>query len=93
MMIHTARLTLRPLDINYLDTAHRYAGDAANTEYMVHLPNETKQETEAFLRRVTAEWEKGSPAFYELAVVLDEQHIGAVSVYLDESDRQVGELG
>ncbi len=88
----TERLTLRPLELSDLDTAHEYASDMKNTKYMVYLPNNTVKETEQFLQRVVAEWEKDNPSFYEFAVILDGKHIGAVSICLDES-RQVGELG
>ncbi|SHN67509.1 GNAT family N-acetyltransferase [Desulfitobacterium chlororespirans] len=90
--IKTERLILRPLERNDLDTAHEYAGDVENTKYMIHLPNNTIKETEQFLQRIAAEWEKDNPSFYEYAIILGGKHIGAVSVYLDES-RQEGELG
>ena len=90
--IRTERLLLRPLTPGDLHTAHAYAGDAALTRYMVYLPNETIEETAAFLRRAADEWAKVVPSFYEYAVTLGGRHIGAVSVYLDDS-RQEGELG
>lgn len=91
-MIHTRRLTLRPFTLDDLYTTHAYAGNAENTQYMLHLPNEGLQDTQRFLQRVVAEWAKDQPAFYEYAVVLQGKHIGAVSVSLDES-RQQAELG
>ena len=90
--IKTARLTLRPLEPCDLETTHAYAGDAANTEYMVHLPNRAKQETAQFLRKAIAEWGKDRPQSYEFAVVLGKKHIGAVSIYLDDSG-EACELG
>jgi len=75
-----------------LASTHEYASDVSNTKYMVHLPNKTTQETENFLKRVVAEWERESPQFYEFAIILDDKHIGGVSVSLDES-RQTGALG
>ena len=39
--IHTERLTLKPLGIQYLETVHEYASDPENTKYMMYLPNET----------------------------------------------------
>ena len=92
MMIKTKRLVLRPLEPGDLDTAHEYAGDPAITGYMMYLPNKSKRETGQFLRQAAAEWSKAEPQFYEFAVTLDHKHIGAVSVYLDESGQE-GELG
>lgn len=90
--IKTERLLLRPLDIADLMTAHEYSSDVENTKYMMWLPNQTVEETAAFLKRVTNEWKKSKPSFYEFAVVLDGLHIGAISVYLDDT-HQTGELG
>lgn len=90
--IQTERLLLRPLDIADLETVHVYASDPENTRYMQHLPNHTKDETAAFLQRVTDEWQKAEPCFYEFAIVLRGEQIGAVSIALDEQ-RKVGELG
>lgn len=91
-VLETERLILRPLELNDLETAHAYAGDLTNTKYMVYLPNHTLQETEEFLQEVVIEWEKDKPQFYEFAVILDDKHIGAVSIYLDDN-REIGELG
>ena len=90
--IKTERLLLRPLNISDLNTVHEYASDTENTRFMMRLPNRTIEETEEFLTRVTGEWEKDEPSFYEFAVVLNGLQIGAVSVYLDE-EKEVGELG
>ncbi|MDF2557194.1 MAG: GCN5-related N-acetyltransferase [Bacillales bacterium] len=90
--INTERLVLRPLSLSDLDTVHKYASDIENTSYMLNLPNDSVQETEQFLQRIVEEWNKDVPSFYELAIVLNGIHIGAVSVSLDES-RQEGELG
>lgn len=90
--IKTARLLLRPLDISDLNTVHEYASDDENTRYMIRLPNRTLAETAEFLTRVTEEWQKDEPTFYEFAVVLNGLQIGAVSVYSDEQ-KETGELG
>ena len=94
MTIKTERLVLRPFEPGDLDTMHAYAGDEANAEYMVYLPNSTKDQTEQFLRSVIAEWEKSEQLrqVYEFAIVLDGRHIGAVSVRLEDCG-QKGELG
>lgn len=90
--IKTPRLLLRPLCSADLQTVHAYASDPENTAYMVWLPNNTLEETAQFLARISAEWAKDDPAFYEFAIVLDGLQIGAISVYLDET-RKTGELG
>lgn len=92
MVIKTERLTLRPLTADDLYTAHSYAGDAENTRYMVFLPTADIAETKTYLDRVREEWEKEDRSLYEFAVVLGSDHIGSVSVELDDS-RTVGEMG
>ncbi len=86
------RITLEPLGLKYLETVHEYASDLENTRYMVHLPNETIEETRAFLEQKEAEWEKEVPESYEFAVLLGEVHIGAVCAYLNE-ERTEAEIG
>ena len=82
--LKTQRLVLRPLGTEYLQTVHAYASDLENTRYMVHLPNETIDETLEFLKSAGAEWEKENPSFYEFAVLHEGRQIGAVSIYLEE---------
>lgn len=86
------RITLEPLGLKHLGTVHEYASDLENTRYMVHLPNETIEETRAFLERKEAEWKKEVPESYEFAVLLGEVHIGAVCAYLNE-ERTEAEIG
>ncbi len=90
--IKTDRLILRPLDITDLESAHLYSSDKENTRYMYWLPNDTKDETSEFLTRVSNEWKKENPSFYEFAITLDGKHIGAISIYLNDK-RDTGELG
>ncbi len=90
--IKTERLLLRPLGLGDLNTAHGYAGDEENTRYMMRLPNATIAETAEFLTRVSEEWARALPMFYEFAIVTEGVHIGAISVYLDDK-RETGELG
>lgn len=82
--LKTRRLVLKPLGTEYLQTVHAYASDLENTKYMMHLPNETIEETLEFLKGTEAEWEKEAPSFYEFAVLYEGRQIGAVSVYLEE---------
>lgn len=92
MNLHTKRLLLVPLGPQYLISTHKYASDLDSTKYMEHLPNTDIRETENFLARVQAEWEKSNPAYYEFAILLNNEHIGAVSIYID-NDNMEGELG
>lgn len=97
--LKTRRLRLRPLGTEYLQTVHAYASDLENTKYMMHLPNDTVEETLEFLKSAEAEWEKETPSFYEFAVLCEGRQIGAVSVYLEkcadggEKSAPAGELG
>lgn len=85
-------ITLVPLGTKYLETVHEYASDPENTRYMVHLPNETIEETKAFLEQKDAEWQKEVPESYEFAVLIGNVHIGAVCAYLNK-DRTEAEIG
>lgn len=89
--INTERLILKPLGIKYLDSVHEYASDLENTKYMMFLPNESLEETRDFLQKAEDEWLRGAPSFYEFAIIYQEQHVGAVSLYLE--DDTSGELG
>lgn len=92
MEIQTKRLLLTPLGPQYLASTHLYSSDMENTKYMVHLPNADISETKDFLTRVHAEWQKTVPQFYEFAILLGKEHIGAASIYIDQ-DNAEGELG
>ncbi|WMJ86313.1 GNAT family N-acetyltransferase [Anaerocolumna sp. MB42-C2] len=92
MKLHTKRLLLVPLGSQYLESTHKYSSDLENTKYMVHLPNTVVSETKEFLDRVQAEWQKATPEFYEFAILLNNSHIGAVSIYINE-DNLEAELG
>lgn len=92
MEIKTERLILCPLGMKYLDSTFEYSSDLENTRYMMFLPNETLNEAAEFLKNVESEWASETPKFYEFAILLNEVHIGAVGLYLDES-RRTGEFG
>lgn len=91
-ILKTPRLTLRPLCETDLHTTHAYASDREMIKYMVYLPNETLDETRAFLESVTRDWKSENPGCYEFAIVCDGEHIGAVSVYF-EGEPDECELG
>lgn len=90
--IKTDRLLLRPLALSDWATVHAYAGDEENTTYMLWLPNDTAEETKQFLSRVTDEWKKAAPDYYEFAIVFEGVQVGAISVALNDA-RDTGELG
>lgn len=92
MKIHTKRLLLVPLGLQFLITTHKYSSDLENTKYMVYLPNIDIEETKSFLVSAEAEWLKHRPLYYEYAILINNEHIGAVSLYLNE-DYMEGELG
>lgn len=88
----TNRLTLKPLTTDFLHSTHTYASDPEHIRYMVEMPFHSLSETEAFLEKCTAQWNSEHPEFYEFAMLLDDIHIGAVSIYLFKHDTE-GELG
>lgn len=90
LKINTKRLVLKPLGKKYLKSAIQYTMDYENTKFMCHLPDETVKETEEFLATVEKEWKKEKPQFLEFAIVYNDMHIGAVSVYFESG---TGELG
>lgn len=90
VILHTARLTLRPLCTGDVETAYAYLGDRENCLYMIFLPHDSKEETFDYLRKSEEEWQKESPGYYDFAVLLDGEHIGEVFVYLSGS---LGEMG
>ncbi len=90
--IVTERLLLRPIGVEDLPSAHRYASDREITRYMMNLPNDDESETRGFLQDSAQQWGSPEPEFYEFAVMLDNQQIGGVCLYLTE-DRTQGELG
>lgn len=92
MILSTPRLTLRPADSSLLESTHAYAGHTENTRFMMFLPYATLDETADMLRAAEAEWLKEAPERYEYAIFLQEEHIGAITLYMQE-DRTVAELG
>jgi RimJ/RimL family protein N-acetyltransferase len=88
MNIHTERLLLVPLGPQYLISTHKYASDFDNTKYITCLPNADISETKSFLERVQEEGQKFSHQFYEYAILLDSEHIGAVSIYLNKDNAE-----
>ncbi|MBQ8523535.1 MAG: GNAT family N-acetyltransferase [Clostridia bacterium] len=92
IVIKTERLTLVPLGTQFIDSTFRYATDPANTGFMVHMPKASREEVSEFLEYAENEWNKETPSFYEFAVLFDNDHIGSVSVYFNDSFDS-GEIG
>ena len=92
MNLHSKRLLLVPLGPQYLISTHKYSSDLDNTRYMLHLPITDISETENFLVEVQEEWQKCAPRFYEYAILLNHEHIGAVDIEINK-DSAEGELG
>ncbi|MBS5726060.1 MAG: GNAT family N-acetyltransferase [Clostridiales bacterium] len=90
--IKTERLRLRPLQISDLETTHAYASDVENTRYMIYLPNHALTETKQFLTWAEQQWAKDAPDDLEFAILLQGNHIGAISLSWDKSNN-VGEFG
>ena len=86
MRITTERLTLEPISLDYLITTHAYACDLENTRYMMFLPHESLEETEAWLRSCEAMWQSPAPHHLEFAILLEGRHIGSVTVYPVDGD-------
>ena len=63
-----------------------------NTKYMCHLPDETVEEAEEFLADVENEWKKEQPGFLEFAILYNDIHIGAVSIYFENDVKRQGRL-
>lgn len=92
MELVTRRLRLSPLGPALLESTYAYAADPENTRYMVFYPVQSREELLTFLQQVDAEWKREQPSFYELAIWRQNQHIGAISLYWDET-KTTGELG
>ena len=84
MELRTERLVLRPLCAQDLETCDQYALDADNCRYMLFLPNQTSEETLAFLKSCEAEWDREVMEAFEFAITLEGRHIGAVSLFREE---------
>ena len=89
-VLHTERLTLRPLTAHDLDSAYAYLGDKTNCPYMMFLPHDTAAETLDYLKEAEAEWGKEIPRHLHFAVLRDNIHIGEVFIYIAGT---LGELG
>ncbi len=81
------------MEMKYLKSTHEYAADVENTKYMLNLPNETLDETKGFILYAEEEWKKEEPAFFEYAIIMEDIHVGAISLYPDKDNKSLAELG
>ncbi|MBQ6375113.1 MAG: GNAT family N-acetyltransferase [Clostridia bacterium] len=87
--IATERLRLRPLGTAYLQTANAYATDREHVKYMLFMPFDGPEETMATLKEAEAAWASEDPDRYEFAVLRNDRHIGAVSVYMEDEGAEL----
>ena len=91
--IRTERLTLRPVRPGDEKEIHEYAGDREIT-MMYFLPNETFEETAAFVREHAGEWGSPDQTDFEFVMILDGRIIGGCDTDLSHSeDRSYATLG
>ena len=90
MILKTERLVLRPVCLQDLDTYKAYAMDAETCRYMLFLPHRTLQEAQAFLQACEANWQQAPIEEYEMAIMLDECHIGGISMFLEGDKATLG---
>lgn len=74
--------------MDYLESTHEYASDPENTRYMTFLPNDNINQTMEYIKGAEEEFRKTNPSFYEMAVLWNNTHIGAVSLYLDKTGKE-----
>lgn len=78
-IIKVERVILRPVQESDLEAVHEYAGDKEIT-MMMFLPNETKEETEKFIRNSIADWKNENPHDREFVIVYEGKVIGGIDL-------------
>lgn len=78
-IIKAERVILRPVQESDLEAVHEYAGDKEITMKMF-LPNETKEETEKFIRNSIADWKNENPHDREFVIVYEGKVIGGIDL-------------
>ena len=78
-IIKAERVILRPVQESDLEAVHEYAGDKEIT-MMMFLPNETKEETEKFIRNSIADWKNENPHDREFVIVYEGKVIGGIDL-------------
>ena len=80
------RLLVRPVLQRDIEAIHEYAGDKS-ISMMLYLPNDTIEETAAFVNDAVSEWEKDIPDDREYVIVYQDKVIGGIClVYNDTKD-------
>lgn len=89
--LKTDRLTLVPMELKYLESTHSYAGDKETTRFMMFLPNDSLEETKAFIIRCQEQWASDNQTSFEFAIIYEGKHAGGIS--LDLMENNTAELG
>ncbi len=92
MLIKTKRLTLEPLSVRHFESTKVYSTDPENTRMMCFLPCDSVEEVLDYLKKCDIQWSANAPEYLDAALILDGEHIGAVSIEILE-DGSIGELG
>lgn len=89
-VINTGRLTLRPVSIGDTAEIHKYAGDKS-IDMMLFLPNDTMEQTDAFVRNAVLQWTDEKPSAREFVMVYDGRIIGGINLEtVDETTYEIG---
>lgn len=92
--LKTERLFICPLSMEYLESTYKYQGDKELTRYMMFLPDESIKATREFIEGIELEQQSDKQRRFEFVILKGKEHIGGVSVYLEQDDGEtVGELG
>lgn len=88
--LETERLCIVPQSMKYLESTHEYASDRQNMRYMLFLPNDSIEDTKQFLANSETEWKSPNPRDFECAVLRGGEHIGGISVTLNDGFAELG---
>lgn len=92
--LKTKRLLIRSMLEKDTKSTYLYQGDKELTKYMLFLPDESLEVTRTFIQGIEEEHAGSNPRRFEMVIFLDEEHIGGISIYLEEDNGEtVGELG
>lgn len=85
-IIVSDRILIRPILKSDTDAIHEYASDKS-INMMMFLPNETREDTEAFVSYAVSEWDKDNPDDREYVIVYEGNVIGGINLeYNDTKD-------
>lgn len=90
VILRTDRLCLRPFEPGDLEAVWEYAGDQ-DIRYMIFFPHGSLEETASFIEAARMEVQKEKPQYYEFAMILKDQLIGAVTLWTEtEGSAEIG---